>query len=83
MEVLSPGMTVWSLDDRRLGVVSAVNVCCFGFESGEKRRRVSVTPEGIFNINDGRISLIYGCQEAHRYECPGHPADSLAPSPGR
>jgi hypothetical protein len=75
MEAMAQGMAVWSLDDRRLGIVCAVNKCCFRFEARETRSKVSVTPEGIFNINAGRISLIYVAQERHRYVCPGHPED--------
>lgn len=75
MKSVAPGMAVWSLDDRRLGTVSAVNQCCFRFEAGETQRKVSITPEGIFNINVGRISLIYVAQEPHRYGCAGHPAE--------
>lgn len=75
MEVMTQGMTVWSLDDRRLGIVSAVNECCFRFDAGETRRKFSVTPDGIFNISFGRVALIYVANERHRYSCPRHPAD--------
>jgi hypothetical protein len=72
---MSLGMAVWSLDDRRLGTVSAINECCFRFEAGETRRKVSVTPEGIFNISVGRVALIYVANERHHYNCARHPTD--------
>lgn len=81
MDAMSRGMAVWSLDDRRLGTVSAVNECCFRFETGESQRKVSVTPEGIFTINVGRITLVYVAQDPHRYGCPGHPVDMSSPQP--
>jgi hypothetical protein len=84
VESVSPGMAVWSLDDRRLGTVSAVNECCFRFEAEETRRKVSVTSEGIFNISFGRVALIYVANERHRYSCAGHPTEVVVlPPPDR
>lgn len=81
MEPVSQGMAVWSLDDRRLGVVSAVNECCFRFDVHKTTRRISVTSDGIFNVACGRISLVYIAGDAHRYGCGRHPAGGAVSLP--
>jgi hypothetical protein len=78
MNSATVGMTVFSLDDRTVGVVKAVNICCFRFAVKDESCEVTVRWDGVFNIQDRSLSLIYIFKEPHRYQCAAHP---VGPAP--
>ena len=72
METLKPGLPVFSIEDRRVGVVQAVNSCCFEVHS--ENARAFVSPEAIYNIDGLRVVLICEKPWIHRYNCRYHSA---------
>ncbi len=73
MQPVTVGMTVFSLDDRTVGVVTAVNNCCFRFAVEGQLCDVSARWDGVFDIQGRCVSLIYVYSEPHRYACAAHP----------
>ena len=70
MAPLEQGMSVFSIDDRRVGQVSKVRDCCFDvMADGEP---FTVLHDGVFNIDEGRVSLMCVGEELARYACRQH-----------
>lgn len=74
MNSVTVGMTVSSLDDRTVGVVTAVNSCCFCFKAEGDRREFTARWDGVFDVQHRTVSLIYVFREPHRYQCAAHPS---------
>ena len=79
MESIQVGMVVRSLDDRTIGHVCKVHGCCFRFDVRDSSERLSSTPEAVFDVQFGVLTLIYVAGEPHRYQCPSHPPLVSAP----
>ena len=72
MDQLEIGFAVFSVDDRRMGQVSSIRDCCFEIQT-RRGKAISLLPYVIFNIADGRISLVCNEGEIDRYACSNHP----------
>ena len=70
MEKLRGGLSVFSVNDLRLGDVTRVNACCFGVSSAAAPACLKL--DAIFNIDFDRVTLICGETETARYRCGLH-----------
>ena len=73
------GMKVNTLNDRRLGEVRLINVCCFVVVG--RGGTCFLTPAAIFNVANAVVTLICSGRHVARYACPDHSPQPTQPAP--
>lgn len=71
MDNVKAGMIVNTIDDRRLGTITALRSCCMTINLDETADKVHVNHSSVFNVGQ-RVTLMCESEGLVRYFCPIH-----------
>jgi|GEM_PF-2763454 len=74
----SPPLVAYGIDEVPLGNVRAVRSCCFEIELPDGA--AWLTPEAVYNVSVGRVTLVCMAASARSYACLVHTPSAAATS---
>jgi hypothetical protein len=72
MQAITLDMAVLDINEVKIGKIGAVRRCCFEVMRSTDTGRSNLTPAALYNVENGRVTLICGVLESRQYECLIH-----------